>query len=92
MTITLTPEHQKLIDEAVRSGAYRDAAQVIYRALEILTAEDTSLREHRQEIHAKIGRGLEQLDHGEGIPGEEARARLQKRKAAWREANPQTKP
>ncbi len=92
MTITLTPEQQKLIDEAVHSGAYRDAGQVIYRALEVLTAEDKSLQEHRQEIHAKIGRGLEQLDHGEGFSGEEARARLQKRKAAWREANSQTTP
>ena len=90
MTITLTPEHQKLIDEAIRSGAYSDADQVIQRALEVLSGEDDWLREHRQAIHEKIGRGLEQLDRDEGIPGDEARSRLQERKNAWLDKTPQT--
>ena len=83
MSITLTPEHQKLIDEANRSGAYGSADQVICRALEVLAGEDEWLRIHRQEIDAKIGRGLAQLDRGEGISGDKARAALQERKAAF---------
>ena len=83
MTIEILPEHQKLIDEAIRSGAYGSADQVIRRVLEVLSVEDEWLRAHRPAIHEKIGGGLEQLDRGEGIPGDEARARLQERKAAW---------
>jgi hypothetical protein len=36
-----------------------------------------------EEIHEQVGLGLAQLDRGEGIPGEQSRARLQERKAAW---------
>ena len=81
MSIDLLPEHQELIDAAIRSGAYSDARQVIGRALEALMSEDEWLRAHRDTIDEKIGRGLAQLDRGEGIPGGTARAALQKRKS-----------
>jgi hypothetical protein len=55
-----------------------------------LSAEDEWLRAHRQTIHEKISRGLAQLDRGEGIAGDEARAALQKRKTAFLEQDPQT--
>jgi hypothetical protein len=32
MSIDITPEHQKLIDAAIRSGAYSSADQVIGRS------------------------------------------------------------
>ncbi len=53
----------------IRSGAYSNANQVIGRALEVLSAEDEWLQAHRGTIDEKIGRGLKQLDCGEGIPG-----------------------
>jgi len=90
--ITVTPEQQELIDNAVRSGAYSSPDQVIRRALEVLSGEDEWLRAHRQPIHEKIGRGLAQLDRGEGIAGDQAWARLQERKAAWLNENPETAP
>ena len=78
MSIDLAPEHQKLIDAAIRSGAYSNADEVIGRALEVLSAEDEWLQAQRQAIDEKMGRGLAQLDRGEGIPGDQARAALQK--------------
>jgi Arc/MetJ-type ribon-helix-helix transcriptional regulator len=39
MTIELTPEHQRIIERVVHSGAYPDAEHVISAALEAL-AED----------------------------------------------------
>ena len=36
-----------------------------------------------ESVDAKIERGLAQLDRGEGIPGEQLRARLQADRAAW---------
>ncbi len=39
MTIELKPEHQRVIDRAIQSGAYHDPGEVISAALEML-AED----------------------------------------------------
>jgi antitoxin ParD1/3/4 len=83
MTITLRPEHEQMISEALSSGAYQNPDEVIGRALELLALEDEWLRENREVVHAKIARGLAQLDRGEGIHGDVSRARLQKKKSAW---------
>ncbi|HTS30425.1 MAG TPA: hypothetical protein VMH81_31350 [Bryobacteraceae bacterium] len=40
MTITLRPEHESLIAEAIRTGAYQNPDEVIRRALEMLQSED----------------------------------------------------
>ena len=40
MTITLRPEQEKLIAQAMKTGAYQDAGEVIERALEMLRAKD----------------------------------------------------
>jgi len=37
----------------------------------------------KEAINVKIERGLAQLDRGEGIPGDQLRARLAAAKAAW---------
>ena len=45
--------------------------------------EDELAPEGPQEIHEQIGLALARLDRGEGIPGDQSRARLQDKKAAW---------
>ena len=40
MTITLRPEHEKLIAQVMQTGAYQSPDEVIARALEILHSED----------------------------------------------------
>lgn len=90
MNITLDPEHEKFVNEAIRSGAYSDPREVIGRALEVLSSEDEWLRAHSKAIDEKIGRGLAQLGRGEGIPGEEVRTRLQERKTDFLKRNPST--
>jgi Arc/MetJ-type ribon-helix-helix transcriptional regulator len=49
MTIELKPEQQRMIDLAIRSGAYRDSDEVIATALELLAEdiEDGSVSEAR---------------------------------------------
>jgi Arc/MetJ-type ribon-helix-helix transcriptional regulator len=55
MTIQLTPEHERIIEHVMRSGAYHDATEVISAALEAL-AEDledaavTITREHAPNV------------------------------------------
>jgi Arc/MetJ-type ribon-helix-helix transcriptional regulator len=81
MTIQLKPEQESRIVEAVRSGAYQSAEDVIERALEILHERDEWLMSNRQAVEAKIRRGLKELDQGEGIPEDKLDAHLKALKA-----------
>ncbi len=45
MTITLRPEHELLIAQALRTGAYQNPDEVIARALEMLHFEAERLQD-----------------------------------------------
>ena len=81
MTVQLKPEQEQRIAEAVRSGAYQSADDVIERALELLHERDEWLMANRQVVDAKIRRGLEELNRGEGIPEDKLDAHLEALKA-----------
>ena len=83
MTITLRPEHEKLIVEAIESGSYKNPDEVIGRALEVLHSEDEWLHYHKEEIAEKIERAYEQFGRGDFFSAEESRADMDKRKANW---------
>jgi len=71
MTITLRPEHEKVVKQAIRSGAYQSPEEVIGRALEVLRSEDTWLLDHKDEIAEKIDRAFGQFERGEFLSAEE---------------------
>lgn len=83
MTITLRPEHEQLIAQAMKTGAYQNPDEVIGRALEMLHFEDERLQDHKELIHEKIERAFGQFERGEFFSAEESRADMEKRKAAW---------
>jgi len=83
MTITLKPEHEELIAQAIRRGSYQNPDEVIGRALEVLHAEDEWLDDHKGEIAEKIERAFEQFGRGEFFSAEESRAEMERRKATW---------
>jgi putative addiction module CopG family antidote len=83
MTIHLRPEHEKLVNRAIDTGAYESADEVVGRALEILLAEDEWLHAHKQEVSEKIERAFAQFERGEFFSAEESHADMSKRKAAW---------
>jgi len=85
MKIELPPEDEKAIQERLRDRTFQNAEEVIHDALASQAAEVVWLREHREMIDDKIRRGLDQLDRGQGIPGDAARNRLQQRKNDWQE-------
>ena len=76
MNVSLTPELEKLIYEKVRSGLYNSASEVIREALRLLHERDQVRQQELEAVRAKINRGLEQLDRGEGIPESVAVRRL----------------
>jgi Arc/MetJ-type ribon-helix-helix transcriptional regulator len=83
MNITLRPEHEKAITQAIQSGAYETPDHVIERALELLRSDDEWLVRNKGAINERIERAMAQLDRGEGVSGEGLRGRLEKRKEAW---------
>ena len=76
MNVSLTPELEKLIYEKVRSGLYNSASEVIREALRLLHERDQVRQQELEAVRAKINRGLEQLERGEGIPESVAVRRL----------------
>jgi antitoxin ParD1/3/4 len=83
MTITLRPEHEKVIAQAIQSGAYENADEVIGRALEVLRREEEWLHEQKGEVAAKIERAFDQFERGEFYSAEQSRVELAERKEAW---------
>ena len=83
MTITLWPDQEKLIADALETGAYRDANDVIERALELLCADDEGLSQQGTDIADKIERAFAQSEQGEAYSPEESRADMARRKAEW---------
>jgi Arc/MetJ-type ribon-helix-helix transcriptional regulator len=75
MTIDLKPEQQRVIDLAIRSGAYETPGEVVAQALEIirerLTCEEWML-ERREAIASHVAQGFSQAERGELIDGDEA--------------------
>jgi len=83
MTITLRPEHEKAIAQAIESGAYESPDEVIARALEVLRSQDQWLHDKKDEVAEKIERAFGQFERGEFFSAEESRADLAKRKEVW---------
>ena len=84
MTIEIKrPEIEALIQQRLHSGGFESVEDVLFDALEMQREREAWLQENKDAISAKIERGLAQLDGGEGIRGDELRARLAANKAAW---------
>ncbi len=85
MTIDLKPEQQRVIDLAVRSGAYRNSGEVLDQAFGIiqeqLDLEDWML-EQREAVAAHIEKGFVQAERGESIDGDVAVEMLRQRRSA----------
>jgi Arc/MetJ-type ribon-helix-helix transcriptional regulator len=71
MDVVLDPETEKLVQEELQSGRFKNAAALIGTALKhFLIAREFGEEYTRQEIEEKIARGISQLDRGEGVDGD----------------------
>jgi len=69
------------IQKQLQATGASSVEEVLLRLLETQEEQDRWLAENREEINAKIGRGIEQLDRGEGIPEDQLDAHLAELKA-----------
>jgi Arc/MetJ-type ribon-helix-helix transcriptional regulator len=83
MTITLRPEHEQWIAEAMGRGAYQNPDEVVACALEMLQSEDEWLQEQKGRVEEKLERAFAQFESGQFLSAEESRADMEKRKADW---------
>lgn len=74
MNISLTPELERRIAEKVDSGLYTTASEVVREALRLLFSDEASRRQQRTKawLDAEIHAGLDELDRGEWMEGDEA--------------------
>jgi Arc/MetJ-type ribon-helix-helix transcriptional regulator len=84
MTISLKPEQQRVIDLAVRSGAYQNGSEVLDQAFEIireqLDLEDWMLGQ-REEVAAHVAVGFAQAERGDLVDGDAVLEILRQRRA-----------
>jgi antitoxin ParD1/3/4 len=78
-----TPEQQRFIEASVRSGRFRDVNEVLREGLELLKAHEASQRRRYEawlaDTRQKIQEGLDELERGEWVDGEEVFRRMHER-------------
>jgi antitoxin ParD1/3/4 len=67
--LTISPEHEKLIQNHLDTGRYANAEEVVAIALQLLTRLDTEHQAWIEETRQQIAIGIAELDRGEGIDG-----------------------
>jgi hypothetical protein len=75
------PALEARIQKQIQATGSGSVEEVLIRLLETQEEQDRWLSENRETINAKIKRGIEQLDAGEGIPEDQLDAHLAKLKS-----------
>lgn len=88
MNVSLTPELVKFVDKEVGSGLYQTASEVIRAGLRRLKEDkEAKVRHHPttlEELEEDVAKSIASLKRGEGIDGEQALRRFQKKIKARR--------
>ena len=80
MTISLSPETQKLLEEQMKKHGYASADEAVRTALERLNQEDSEyIEDLDEETQVAIQEGLAQSERGEGRPWEQVREEIRAR-------------
>jgi Arc/MetJ-type ribon-helix-helix transcriptional regulator len=81
MSLTLDSATEDRIQRELARGSYREPAEVISRALDLLEANREELDNRRIALLVRIEESFAQADRGETYSSEEARAELAARRA-----------
>jgi len=85
VSINLPPDLNSLVERKVTSGQFHSAEEVVAEGLRLLQEREELGKPDfefstLEELEAKLAVGLEQLERGEGIPGEQVFAELTEHK------------
>jgi Arc/MetJ-type ribon-helix-helix transcriptional regulator len=84
LTIEFDDETQRLIDDEVASGRFRDAASFLASTVKHFPELRQNLDYGKDQIEAMIADAAASLDRGEGMDGDESFAQLEKEEAELR--------
>ena len=84
MDVSLPPDLESQVAETVASGRFRSPEEVIRAGLRLLFEAEQTRAARLAQFHADIQVGLDQLDRGEGIPGDQVFAEITRRLDARR--------
>ncbi len=76
MNVSLTPELEKFVEETVASGRFRSASEVVRNSLRMMEEEER----WKAYARAKIAKGMEDVEAGRTISGEDFRRELAERR------------
>ncbi len=71
MNIEIPAEFAPFVAEMISRGSYRDENELFVEGLRLLKS--------REQLRADVDAGIEQLEAGQGLDGEEVFARLEER-------------
>lgn len=72
MTVTLTPEQEKFVNEQLKSGYFHSANDVVAEGLGIFQAQEEFIHTHTLELREKMDNAKEQIRQGQVVDGREA--------------------
>ena len=96
MNVSLTPELEALIEKRVKKGLHQTASEVVRESLRFFFKHEADFDQQqklrflvtsKEALQAQLLEGIEQLDRGEGVPGDQIFAELKARSAKHRRKN-----
>ncbi|MBX9668348.1 MAG: type II toxin-antitoxin system ParD family antitoxin [Candidatus Obscuribacterales bacterium] len=91
MNVSLSPELEQLIDQKVKSGMYNSASEVIRAGLRLLQEQDELRQIRLRELKHEVQKGLDQIDRGEIVDGDEVFQELRDRNLKYKQAKAKKK-
>ena len=71
MNVSLTPELEQFIADQVAAGRYRSASEAVRAAIRVLEDQEREREMKLQVLRKAVEQGVVELDHGEGLDGEQ---------------------
>ena len=87
MNVSLTPELEGMINEKVETGMYSSASEVVRDGLRLLQERDKVREEKLQWLRREVQKGMDDIEAGRVISGEEFFAKWEARFAQIKQEN-----
>jgi antitoxin ParD1/3/4 len=78
MNVSLTPQLESFVSDKVSSGRFQSASEVVRAGLRMLEESEADRKASLQLMRRQIAEGVDQLDRGQVVDGEEVFREIEK--------------